>query len=508
MDRRDALKSLAAGALVPFGASVDPVFAQAGVTPREGDLPLHYQSLQDVARRIASRALSPVQLTLQMLDRVATVDPSLKSYATVMRDRAVADALLAEQEIQRGRYRGPLHGVPIAVKDLCYTKGVATMGGTAALRTFVPDADGTVVAKLREAGAVLLGKLNLTEGAMVGYNPSFDVPLNPWNRSRWPGGSSSGSGVATAAGLCFAAIGTDTGGSIRFPSSACGIVGLKPTYGRVSRFGVLALAESLDHVGPMARRVADVAIVFDAIAGHDSQDSTSLRDPVTSAVADLSKGVGGLRIGIDRDYALTGIDRGQAAALEEALKALEGRGARLVDVKMPGLDGMIPAWSAIAGDEARKAHSATYPTKADSYGVYFRTFLESTAGVTEKQLGDARAWRAAFAGRMHALLDSVDAMACPSGGDPAWPVTHELQIGPLAAFHAAWSAAAPRAAEFTMPMDLAGTPAICLPSGFSSDGLPYSIQFAGRRLGEGTLCRIAHAYEEATNWHLRHPPGD
>jgi len=506
MNRRSLLQSLAAGALAPLGVGVHRALAQAAATARDGETAVPFLSLQDVARRIASRDLSSLRLTELMLDRISTLDSTLKSYATVMRDRALADARLADQEIQRGRYRGPLHGVPIAVKDLCYTKGVRTMGGTAALKTFVPDEDGTVVAKLREAGAVLLGKLNLTEGAMIGYNPSFDVPLNPWNRNRWPGGSSSGSGVAAAAGLCFAAIGTDTGGSIRFPSSACGIVGLKPTYGRVSRFGVLALAESLDHVGPMARRVGDVAVVFDAIAGHDAKDPTSLRDPVTSAVADLSKGVDGLRIGIDRDYALTGIDRGQSAAIEDALKVLEGRGARIIDVKMPALDGMIPVWSAITGSEALKAHATTYPRQADAYGLYFRTFMESSAPVTEKQVADARAWRAAFADRMHALLESVDAMVCPAGGDPAWPITPELQVGPLAAFHAAWFAAAPRAAEFTMPMDLAGTPAICLPSGFSSDGLPYSIQFAGRRLGEGTLCRIANAYEEATNWHLRHPP--
>jgi amidase len=508
MNRRHLLRSLAAGAAAPLGLSIDRAFAQAPATPPGTETALHFLSLQDVGRRIASREMSSLRLTQSMLERISAVDPSLKSYATVMRDRALADARAADEEMQRGRYRGPLHGVPIAVKDLCYTTGVPTMGGTAALKTFVPHEDGTVVAKLRAAGAVLLGKLNLTEGAMIGYNPTFGVPLNPWNRNRWPGGSSSGSGVATAAGLCFAAIGTDTGGSIRFPSSACGIVGLKPTYGRVSRFGVLALAESLDHVGPMARRVADVAIVFDAIAGHDPKDSTSLRDPVTSVVGELSKGVDGVRIGIDRDYALKGIDRGQAAALEEALKVLETRGARIVDVKMPALDGMIAAWSAITGSEARKAHATTFPRQADDYGPYFRTFMESSASISEKQLADARAWRDAFANRMHALLDSVDVMACPAGGDPAWPITHELQIGPLPAFHAAWAAASPRAAEFTMPMDLAGTPAICLPSGFSTDGLPYSIQFAGRRLGEGMLCRIASAYEQATNWHLRHPPVD
>jgi amidase len=211
-----------------------------------------------------------------MLDRIARVDGNLKSYATVMSDQALADARAAEQEIQSGKYRGPLHGVPVAVKDLCYTQGVRTMGGTAVLKDFVPTFDGTVVAKLRESGAVLLGKLNLSEGATAGYNPAFDVPLSPWNRDRWPGMSSSGSGVATAAGLCFAAIGTDTGGSIRNPASANGVVGLKPTYGRVSRHGVLVMGASLDHVGPITRSVADAAIMFDAIAGQDPNDPTSL----------------------------------------------------------------------------------------------------------------------------------------------------------------------------------------------------------------------------------------
>jgi amidase len=303
-------------------------------------------------------------------------------------------------------------------------------------------------------------------------------------------------------------MGSDTAGSIRSPAHQSGVVGLKPTYGRVSRFGVLPLAESLDHVGPIARRVGDVAIMFDAIAGHDPRDSTSLRDPVASTTADLSKGVGGLRIGIDRDYALKGIDSGQAAAIEDALKMLTGRGARIVDVKMPALDGMVDYWFAICAAEAVRAHAANYPSRADTFGSYMRTVLDTGAQVTPAQLDAARSRRAAFAAQFDTVLESVDAMACPSGGDPAWPITHELQVGPLMAIHAAWSATAPRAAEFTMPMDLAGTPAICLPSGFSHDGLPYSIQFAGRRLSEPTLCRIAHAYEDATNWHTRRPPVD
>jgi amidase len=382
------------------------------------------------------------------------------------------------------------------------------MGGTPVLKSFVPRFDGTVVSKLREAGAVMLGKLNLTEGAMAGYNPALDVPLNPWKQDRWPGMSSSGSGVAVAAGLCFAAIGTDTGGSIRFPSSANGVVGLKPTYGRVSRYGVLPLAESLDHVGPMARRVSDVAIMLNAIAGRDPGDPTSLDEPPPNAGRDLGQGIQGARVGIDRDYALRGIDRGQAAALEDALKVLTDLGAQIVDVFMPDLTGMVDAWISLCSSEAVAAHAASYPSRASEYGPYFRQILDTGARVTPQQLGDARKKRATITTQLTAVLDSVDAMVSPATGGPAWTITHAIQVGPLPAYHAAFGAAAPRSSDFTMPMNFAGTPAICLPSGFSPDGLPYSIQFTGRRLSEPFLCRVAAAYENVTNWHSRRPPLD
>ncbi len=473
--------------------------------PSKSPEPLHYLGLQQVSRRIASGELSPVQLTQYMLDRIAQVDPILKSYATVMAEQALADARAAEKEIQSGKHRGALHGVPIGIKDLCYTQGVRTMGGTSVLKDFVPTFDATVVSRLRAAGAVVLGKLNLSEGATAGYNPAFDVPLNPWNHDRWPGMSSSGSGVATAAGLCFAAIGTDTGGSIRNPSSANGVVGLKPTYGRVSRYGVLVMAGSLDHVGTMARRVADAAILFDAIAGPDANDPTSLAVPPQPVMKGLDRGVKGLRIGIDRDYALKGIDAGQAAAIEVALRVLADLGAKIVDVRMPDLAGVIDAWLTLCTSEIVVAHAANYPARADEYGPYMREFLSIGARTTREQVAAAWQRRAAFTADFNAVLESVDAMAGPAGGDPAWPITHALQVGPMADYHKAWSAAAPRSAEFTMPMDLAGVPAICLPSGFSADGLPYSIQFSGRRLSESTLCRIANAFEAATEWHSRHP---
>ena len=505
LSRRGALALLGAGATLSLVACSERTNdAQTATVTERGD-GLHYLTLHEIARRIATRDLSPVDLTQRLLDRIAALDATLKSYATVIPDQALADARAAEQEITGGRYRGPLHGVPIAVKDLFYTKGVLTMGGSAVYKDFVPSFDSTVVAKLREAGAVLLGKLNLTEGATAGYSPAFDVPRNPWNIDYWPGLSSSGSGVAVAAGLCFAATGTDTGGSIRFPSSACGIVGLKPTYGRVSRYGVLTFANSLDHVGPMARSVEDVAIMFDAMAGHDPNDPTSLDVPPPNAAREVGRDIRGMRIGIDREYAMEGVDRGDAAALDEALEVLAGLGAQIVDVQMPDLSSLLPIWQTIAGAELVEAHKATYPSRASEYGPYVQEFLREGSGVTPERLAAARNERMELTAEIDRTLESVDAMACLAGGAPAWRISRETQVGPLGALHAAWGAALPRAMDFTGPMDLAGTPTICVPSGFSGEGLPYSMQLAGRRLSEPTLCRIASAYEQATAWHDRHP---
>ena len=243
------------------------------------DVPLHYKSITELSGLIQSKAVSPVEVTREIVQRIGELDSRYKSYATLMADHAMAAAGRAEAEIAAGRYRGPLHGVPIAVKDLCFTTGVRTMGGCKVLADNVPDFDSTVVVRLESAGAVLLGKLNLTEGAMGGYNPDFDIPLNPWNVERWAGASSSGSGVATALGLCYGSLGSDTGGSIRFPASACGIVGLKPTWGRVSRYGVLDLAQSLDHVGPMTRASADAGIILQAMAGRDDNGRQRPDDP-------------------------------------------------------------------------------------------------------------------------------------------------------------------------------------------------------------------------------------
>jgi amidase len=471
---------------------------------------LHYLSLSEVARLIEAKEISPVELTQMMLNRIHTLDVRLHSYATVMADSALAAARAAEREIQSGNYRGPLHGVPIAVKDLCYTKGVRTMGGLKVLRDFIPDFDATVVAKLEAAGAVLLGKLSLTEGAMVGYHRDFEIPVNPWGEDYWAGVSSSGSGVATAAGLCFASLGTDTGGSIRFPATANGLVGLKPSYGRVSRHGVLPLAESLDHVGPMTRSVRDAAIVFEAIAGHDPNDSTSLQAPVPNMLAELGRGVEGLRIGFDRAYALDGVDPGLAAAIELAVAELQRLGARIVDVHLPDVSEVHAAWFMVCTAEAAEAHRENFPSRADEYGAYFREFLEFGSGVSEADLAKARQVGKAIGEGFLAVLSTVDAVLSPSGGMPI-KIPPGLQYGSMTEWNQVFAQILKTLGiekpltSFTFPHSFAGAPTLTLPCGVTRDGLPYSMQLAGSPLSEALLCRIGHEYEQATQWHERHP---
>jgi amidase len=515
--RRQALLGIGSAALVALQSAcfskesnpASPASSQSGKQPAME--PLHYSSLRDIARRIQSKEISPVELANHMLDRIAAVDPKLKSYATVMRDQALEAAKRAEEEIQRGSYRGPLHGVPIAVKDLCYTKGVRTMAGTSIYANFIPDHDATVVTKLDQAGAILLGKLNLTEGAMTGYNPARDIPVNPWREDVWAGVSSSGSGVATAAGLCYGSIGTDTGGSIRYPSAANGIVGLKPTYGRVSRYGVFPLAESLDHIGPMVRRAGDAAVMFEAIAGFDSNDPTSLRDPVPHMLDELDKGVRGLRIGFDRRFAIEGIHPEQSAAIEGAVDALRRLGAQIVDVQMPDLTNIRNKWLILCAKEALAAHAKTFPSRKNEYGPYFREFLEMGAAVSAGDYANAVQYRKDLSTKYRAVLSIVDAFAYPAGNGGAFSISKETQYGSMADFNAARDKYANSynpplgALVYTYPADLSGTPTITLPVGFSSEGLPLSMQFAGQALSEPTLCRIGHAYEQATGWYKKHP---
>ena len=460
--------------------------------------PLHFKPITEIAELLFSKKLSPVELTTAMLQRIEQLDNRLKSYATIKADHAMDAARKAEQEIADGNYRGSLHGVPIAVKDLCFTKGVRTMGGAKVLENHVPEFDSTVVQRLEAAGAVLLGKLNLTEGAMGGYHPEFDIPINPWNPDRWTGSSSSGSGVATAAGLCSGSIGSDTGGSIRFPSAACGIVGIKPTWGRVSRYGVLALAESMDHVGPMTRSVADAGIILEAIAGFDPNDPTSLPNPVPAMLEGIDKSIKGVRIGFDENYATKDVDTELAEAVQTGVKVLEELGAEIVAVQLPDMDEYVLAWPTICSAEAVAAHAATYPSQRDSYGPWFQGWLDMGAGVTGTGYAEANNLRAECTGHLRRVFQDIDVLVCPSMSAPPHKVTPELLYG-------AKETRAARFQRFTAPFDYNGAPTLSVPCGMNSEGLPLSIQFVGKHLSEPLLCQVGHAYESATSWHNMHP---
>ena len=455
---------------------------------------LHYLSLAEVARRLKARRLSSVEATEALLDRIARLDPELKSYATVTSERALAEARRLDAETALGKSRGPLHGVPIAVKDLCNTEGVPTTAGMAIRRDHVPVKDATVVTRLKQAGAVILGKLQMTEGAYGLHHPSVDPPVNPFNAAYWTGVSSSGSGVATAAGLCFASLGSDTGGSIRFPSSMNGLSGLKPTWGRVSRAGVFPLAESLDHVGPMCRTALDAAIVLGVIAGADPDDPTAAPRPVPDYVAAAGTGVKDKRIGIPKN--LLGADADCQRALDGASAALQKQGARLVDVSLPDLDEATMQWLAQCGVEAALAHEATFPARRAEYGAEFAALLDLGRGLSGLQLTRMQMTRARVTGELERLLASIDLLLLPAMG---------VAAPSLAAMKARTQQTITSRLRYTAPLDMSGHPTLTLPGGMTSDGVPVGFQIVGRSFDEAAILAAGHAFQRVTDWHTRHP---
>jgi amidase len=457
---------------------------------------LHELGLAEASERLRERALSPVELTQALLARIAALEPRLHAFARVTPERALADARRAGDEIARGAWRGPLHGVPIALKDLVDTAGIATEAGMKALAGRVPDEDSTVARRLREAGAVLLGKLAMTEGAFSEHHPEVDPPRNPWGRDHWTGVSSSGSGVAVAAGLCLGALGSDTGGSIRFPSAACGVTGLKPTWGRVSRHGIFPLAPSLDHVGPMARSVADLALLFAAIAGPDPLDPTALRVPAEDHAGALDRGVEGMTIGVDRDWCLAGADPEIAAAFEAALDTLASAGARLVEVRMPDTSALAAGWVPACAVEAALAHEALFRERSEDHGPALGALVHiggSLAAVETARIGEARRTLSA---ELQRLFEGVALLATP-----AMPVrVPTLAEAAAGTVEPAWML------RFTALWNFAGNPTLSLPCGFDGAGLPIGFQLVGPALGEASLLAAGAAFQRASGWHRRRPP--
>ena len=465
---------------------------------------VHNRSIAEQAAMIRAKEVSPVELTQAYLDRIDDIGERLGAYITVMRDSALARARDAERSVQPGDHLGPLHGVPIAVKDIIYTNGVLTSAGSRVLDEHVPSEDSTIVKRLNSAGAVILGKLNLSEFAIGGtIDHPYGAPRNPWNLNHTPGGSSSGSGVAVAAGLCAGALGSDTGGSVRGPASFCGIVGIRPTYGRVTRQGVVPMCWSMDTVGPMTRTVEDCAIMLRAIAGHDPGDTTSSREPVPNYLDSLTDGVRGLRIGLPEEaFEFDGLDAETSDAVKKAVGVLEELGASSGSVSLPtsALSGAV--FISIADVDAAAFHADWLRSKADRYDWSTRTRLESATLAPAGAYVKAQRARSLIRRELMQALDEFDVILMPTSPGPAPSIA--AATGRPGGYYQGQLDLGRR--RYTSPAALAGLPALSVPCGFSSQGMPIGLQIIGKPFDETTVFKVGQAYESATEWHAMHPP--
>ena len=464
------------------------------------------RTVAELRAALGSGEVTAVESAEACLARVRARDGESRAFVTVTAADALASARAADAARARGG-AGPLAGVPIAVKDLFAVRGVVRTNGSAAFADDAPAAaDAAVVARLRAAGAVIVGTTHMHEMAFgpTGVNPALGTPVNPWDARRVPGGSSSGSGVAVAARLVPAALGTDTGGSVRIPSSFCGVSGLKPTYGRVSRAGVTPLGWSLDHVGPMARTVEDLALLLGVMAGHDPADPTSARLPVPDYAAALGRPLAGLRVGVPRDFCFRVVDSAVAAAFEAALGTLTAGGVAVRDVTLPALEHAGPALGALILAEAGAALPAILGPRRARVSIELAIYLELGKVISARHYLAAQRLRTRLYEEARAALVTVDLLATPATLLPAPRIEEIVQVrvddedamGTIEAI-----------GRLTGPFNLTGLPALALPCGFTPDGLPVGLQLVGRPFAEGDVLAAGHAYQRATDWHRREPPG-
>jgi len=482
---------------------------------------LNELTIDEAAARLAAGETSAEALARAALERIAASEPALHSFITVTPELALAQARAADARRAAGQARGALDGIPLAIKDIINTKGVRTTAGSRILESFVSPYDATVARRLFEAGAVMVGKANCDEFAMgsSNENSAYGGTRNPWDLTRVPGGSSGGSAAAVAAGQCLGALGTDTGGSIRQPAAHCGIVGLKPTYGRVSRYGVVAYASSLDQVGPMARTVRDAAHLLDAIAGHDALDSTSVPHAVPGYAAGLAGDLSGLRLGLPKEYFVAGLSAEVGAAVRAAVRQLEALGATVDQVSLPHSEYAVATYYLIATAEA-SSNLARYDgtryglrvdrgaglrdmyqeTRAAGFGdeVKRRILLGTyalSAGYYDAYYLKAQQVRTLIRRDFERAFERCDALVTPTTPTTAFRLG-EKTTDPLAMY---------LSDIFTISVNLAGLPGISLPCGFDAQGLPIGLQIVGKPFDEPTVLRAAHAYEQATEWHRRRP---
>ncbi len=451
-------------------------------------------TISELAPRLRSRQISPVELTSECLERINKLNPALNAFITVTAESALAEARAAEAEIARGQWRGPLHGIPIGLKDLIDTAGVRTTSGSKLHATRVPGEDAEVVRRLRNAGAVILGKNNLHEFAYGGSSliSHFGEVHNPWDRGRIVGGSSGGSAAAVVAGMGYAAIGTDTAGSIREPAALCGCVGLKATYGRVPGRGVIPLSLSLDHVGPLARSVADVAIVLQAITGFDAADITTAEVPVADYLSGMKESPARLRVGVPRDYFFDDLDVEVASAMKHALDAIRTIAAEVKEVRLD-----VPTDRTLQKAESYANHAQSVAQNPELYDPETVRRIRSGENVSVVEYIEQRRELEAARRRIRSIFSDVDVLVTPTTPMPA-PAIAELKASPDAL----------RPAELkllrnTRPFNVWGLPAISVPCGFTQSGLPIGLQIAAPPWREDMVLQLAYAYEQATAWHKR-----
>lgn len=454
-------------------------------------------TIAEASRLIEAEALSPVELAEICLRRIRAFDDRLHSFLLVTEELALVAARRAETEIAAGRRRGPLHGIPIGLKDIYATKGIRTTAHSRILADNVPPEDSSVAARLAEAGTVLLGKLATHEFAMGG--PSFDIPWpparNPWNIEHFTGGSSSGSGAAIAAGLVLGATGTDTGGSIRNPSAFCGIVGVKPTYGLVSRYGILPLAFTLDHAGPMAMTVEDCAILLQAMSGHDDRDPASAKVPIPDYRAALRRDLKGVRIGVIRHFHEdeAPVDAEMKSSIEAALKTMGDLGAEIRDVRLPPLADFSACAIVIALTEAFAIHAKELKTRFNDYGDSLRDRLALASLISGPDYVQAIRLRRELVAGTNSAMKGVDILVTAASSGPAPRIDGVDKYGMF------------KRHSLAMPFNLTGLPVVTVPCGFSASGLPFGLQIVGHPFADATAMGVAHAYEHAAPWRLRRP---
>ena len=462
---------------------------------------LPFLSAGDLSRLIQSKEVSPVEATEAYLDRIASLDHRFNSYLTVMREQALADAQQAEEDIASGQHKGPMHGVPVAVKDQFWSKGVRSTGGSRILADFVPDEDATVIANLRKAGAVVLGKTNMTEFAITGFSHRYATPRNPWNTDSYTGGSSSGSGAATAAYLCATSLGEDTGGSIRFPATWCGLVGLRPSWGLVSRYGVMRGVWSMDTVGPISRTVEDAAITLGAIAGHDPKDRYSSTGPVPDYRQALGGDLNGLTIGVITQFMESDLVEPKVRqTVSDSFATLGELGATVEEVSVPlSMDAGV-ASAVLLAVEPALAQQDWIKDQLQDYGHDVRILLLTGSLLPAQAYYKAQKLRTMLRQQVLDFLEKYDVLVLPTSGKGAQPLEQDPPI-------TSKETASRLAFLFTRIFNLASCPAMSVPCGFDDRGMPVGLQIGARPGAEETIFKVAHAYEQATAWHTMRPRG-